>query len=135
MAKRVLLCDDEIHILRATEFKLKKAGYEVEITADGEEAWEAIQNQRPDLLITDCHMPRLNGLDLIARLRANPQTAEIPVIILTAKGYELAVETLYNEFHVLRVISKPFSPRELLQDVNTVLQQESVNHKIVLTDY
>jgi DNA-binding response OmpR family regulator len=127
MGKRILLCDDEIHILRAMEFKLKKAGYEVEITADGEEAWNAIQNCKPDLLITDCQMPRLTGLELIGRLRNNPQTADIPVFMLTAKGYELSHELLFGQLRVLRVIAKPFSPRELLQDVNAVLQQETAN--------
>jgi DNA-binding response OmpR family regulator len=109
------------------EFKLKKAGYEVEITTDGEEAWNAIQNRKPDLLITDCQMPRLTGLELIGRLRNNPQTADIPVFMLTAKGYELSHELLFGQLRVLRVVAKPFSPRELLQDVDAVLQNETVN--------
>jgi two-component system, OmpR family, alkaline phosphatase synthesis response regulator PhoP len=122
MSKRILLCDDEIHILRATEFKLKKAGYDVEIASDGEDAWQSIQNQKPDLLITDCQMPRMTGLELIGRLRSDPQTANLPIFMLTAKGYELTFDLLYKELHVLRVIAKPFSPRELLQDVNEILQ-------------
>ena len=127
MGKRIILCDDEIHILRAMEFKLKKAGYEVEITNDGEEAWDAIQKRKPDLLITDCQMPRLTGLELIGRLRDNPRTADIPVFMLTAKGYELSHELLFGQLRVLRVVAKPFSPRELLQDVDAVLQQETSN--------
>ena len=126
MSKRILLSDDEIHILRAMEFKLKKGGYEVEITSDGEEAWEAIQKRKPDLLITDCQMPRFSGLELIERLRNNPQTADIPVFMLTAKGYELSQELLFEQLRVLRVIAKPFSPRELLQDVDAVMQRETV---------
>ena len=126
MSKRILLCDDEIHILRAMEFKLKKGGYEVEITTDGEEAWEAIQKRKPDMLITDCQMPRLSGLELIDRLRNNPQTAAIPVFMLTAKGYELSQELLFNQLRVLRIVAKPFSPRELLQYVDAVIQQETV---------
>jgi len=127
MGKRIILCDDEIHILRAMEFKLKKAGYEVEITNDGEEAWDAIQKRKPDLLITDCQMPRLTGLELIGRLRDNPRTADIPVFMLTAKGYELSHELLFGQLRVLRVVAKPFSPRELLQDADAVLQRETVN--------
>jgi two-component system alkaline phosphatase synthesis response regulator PhoP len=122
MGKRILLCDDEIHIIRATEFKLKKAGYDVVIATDGEEAWNVIQKQIPDLLITDCSMPRLNGLELIARMRNNPQTADILVFMLTAKSYELSTDVLYKELHISRLIAKPFSPRELLQDVNNLLQ-------------
>lgn len=127
MGKRILLCDDEIHILRAVEFKLNKAGYEVEIASDGEEAWKAIQKHQPDLLITDCQMPRMTGLELVRRMRNDPKTADIPVLMLTSKGFELSPEVLYKELGVIRVISKPFSPRELLQDVNAVLHQETVN--------
>ncbi len=126
MGKRILLCDDEIQILRALEFKLKKAGYEVEITSDGEEAWQAIQRQKPDLLITDCQMPRVSGPELIQRIRNNPQTAGIAVFMLTAKGYELSPELIYEELRVKRIICKPFSPRELLQDVNNVLQPDPI---------
>ena len=72
MSAKVLLCDDEIHILRAAEFKLSRAGFDVRCATDGQEAWEAIERERPDLLITDFQMPRLNGLDLIQRIRQRP---------------------------------------------------------------
>jgi two-component system, OmpR family, alkaline phosphatase synthesis response regulator PhoP len=121
MTKRILLCDDEIHILRAAEFKLKKAGYDVHIASDGQEAWEAIQNQKPDMLITDCQMPRLDGLGLVARVRENPETADLPIFMLTAKGFELSHDNLAKKWNVMAVIAKPFSPRELLQRVDTVL--------------
>ncbi len=121
MAKRVLLCDDEIHILRAAEFKLKRAGYDVQIAGDGEEAWEAIQAQRPDLLVTDFQMPRLDGLGLVQRLRNHAETADLPVIMLTAKGFEISPDELAEKWHVLAVMAKPFSPRELLQNVQKCL--------------
>jgi len=66
---RVLLCDDEIPILRAAEFKIKKAGHEVRVASDGEEAWGLIREQMPDVLVTDCQMPRLDGLGLVRRLK------------------------------------------------------------------
>lgn len=120
MPKRILLCDDEIHILRAAEFKLKRAGYDVRIASDGQEGWEAIQQQKPDVLITDCQMPRLDGLGLIARVRENPETADITIFMLTGKGFELSHEELAARWNVLAVLAKPFSPRELLQKVNHV---------------
>jgi two-component system, OmpR family, alkaline phosphatase synthesis response regulator PhoP len=126
MPKRVLLCDDEIHILRAAEFKLKKAGYDVQIANDGQEAWEAIQARKPDMLVTDFQMPRLDGFGLVQRLRENPATADLPVLMLTAKGYELSHEELAVNWRVLAVLAKPFSPRELLQHVNQVLGEPSV---------
>ena len=123
MTKHILLCDDEIHILRAAEFKLKKAGYDVRTAGDGLEAWEAIQQQKPDLLITDCQMPRLDGLGLVQKVRENPATADLPVFMLTAKGFELSQDDLARKWSISAVIAKPFSPRELLQRVDSILQE------------
>ena len=124
MSTRVLLCDDEIHILRAAEFKIKRAGYSVRTAGDGEEAWQLVQDQVPDLLITDCQMPRLDGLGLVRRLREDCRTAAVPVLMLTAKGFELSHEGLAAELGVIDVIAKPFSPRELLKRVDAVLAEE-----------
>ena len=126
MIKRILLCDDEIHILRAAEFKLKKAGYDVEIAGDGQEGWESIGRRRPDILITDCQMPRLDGLGLVAKVRNDPALADLPIFMLTAKGFELSHEELAMKWNVMAVIAKPFSPRELLQRVNDALQEQPV---------
>jgi two-component system, OmpR family, alkaline phosphatase synthesis response regulator PhoP len=123
MSKRIFLCDDEIHILRAAEFKLKKAGYEVCTAGNGQAAWEAIQRQKPDVLITDCQMPHLDGLGLIRKVREDPDLADLPIFMLTAKGFELSYEELAAKWNVMAVIAKPFSPRELLQRVESVLQE------------
>jgi two-component system alkaline phosphatase synthesis response regulator PhoP len=121
MPKRLLLCDDEIHILRAAEFKLKRAGYDVQTADDGQEGWEAIEHRKPDMLITDCQMPRLDGIGLVRRVRSEPQTEDLPVLMLTAKGFELSHEELREELKIIKIVAKPFSPRELLQLVNKVL--------------
>jgi two-component system, OmpR family, alkaline phosphatase synthesis response regulator PhoP len=120
--KLIQLCDDEISILRTAEIKLKRAGYEVQLASDGEEGWAAIQARKPDLLITDCQMPRLDGFGLVRRLRSNPETADIAVLMLTAKGFELSQQLLNQELGILRVIAKPFSPRQLLDEVEWVFQ-------------
>jgi DNA-binding response OmpR family regulator len=121
MAKRILLCDDEIHIVKAAEFKLKRAGYDVETASNGEEAWEIILRNLPDMLITDCQMPRLDGFGLTQRIRENPATRDLPIFMLTAKGFELRPEALAEEWNVMGVIAKPFSPRELLRTIDHVL--------------
>ena len=126
MSKRVLLCDDEIQIIRAAEFKIKRAGYDVAIACDGQEGWEMIRQQRPDIVVTDCQMPHLDGIGLIKKLRENPDTADLPVLMLTAKGYELDQEYLFGTLKISELIAKPFSPRELLKSVEQTLQaQES----------
>ena len=120
MAK-LLICDDEVHILRAAEFKLKRAGHEVRTAFDGEEAWEAIQAEMPDMLITDYQMPRLDGLQLIARCRETPATKTLPIVLLTAKGLELDQPALIAKFKLGAIFSKPFSPRELQSRVEQMV--------------
>lgn len=124
--KHILLCDDSIHILRAAEFKLKRAGYDVETANDGQEAWELIEARMPDLLVTDCQMPRLDGCQLTRRLREQDDTRDLPIIMLTAKGFELSHEELADRWHVTAVMAKPFSPRELLQLVEKTLEEQGI---------
>ncbi len=125
MAYRILLVDDEVHILRASEFKFQRLGYEVLCAADGEEAWELIAHARPDLIVTDCQMPRLDGLGLAARLQENPATADIPILMLTAKGFELSAEELRLRYGIAALLPKPFSPREMTQLAETLLNEKA----------
>jgi CheY-like chemotaxis protein len=119
-AKTILVADDESHILNVVSLKLTNAGFTVFTTADGQEALELATAQRPDLLITDYHMPQLSGLELCQRLRQNPATSGIPTIMLTARGYSLeSSDTEQNGIN--RMLSKPFSPRQLLATVNEML--------------
>jgi DNA-binding response OmpR family regulator len=121
MFHKVLLCDDEIHILRAAEIRISRAGYDVRIAHDGQEAWEAILADRPDVVVTDVNMPRCNGMELTARIRSNPAVSEVPVIMLTARGFELPRDELVEKWGVVDVLAKPFSPRQLLGLIDQVL--------------
>ena len=121
-AKKILVADDESHILHVVSLKLRNAGFEVLTAADGQEALELAQTERPDLLITDYHMPQLSGLELCQKLKQDPATAGIPAIMLTARGYQLDPKDTAGS-GILRMLSKPFSPRHLLTTVNEVLQE------------
>lgn len=121
MSKSILLCDDEVHILRAAEIKFSRAGFDVRTATDGVDALAVIGNWRPDIIVTDCQMPRMDGLELSERIRSDPEIHEIPIIMLTAKGFELSHEELLERIGVAAVVSKPFSPRELLRMVEEVL--------------
>jgi two-component system alkaline phosphatase synthesis response regulator PhoP len=125
MRAKILVCDDEIHIVRAVQFKLVQAGYDVRYAANGEEGWEAINRDPPDLLITDYQMPKLNGLELIERLQQRADTRRLPVIVLSAKGFELSSQELSERWGVLGVMDKPFSPRELLRLVEAGLAEKT----------
>ena len=125
MSRSVLLCDDEVHILRAAEFKLKRAGFEVRCAADGQEAWEMIQEDCPNVLVTDCQMPRMTGIELAGLVHTTPSTSHLPVIMLTAKGLELSEQEMQDKYGVLAVVSKPFSPRTLLERVESIVQERT----------
>lgn len=123
MSKSILLCDDELPILRAVEFKLKRAGFIVRLAQNGESAWNMIQEAPPDLIVSDYQMPRLDGLELAKKLHAAGLTARIPFLLLTGKGFELDHQALREEFGITDILPKPFSPRELLERAIRILGQ------------
>ncbi len=120
MAGRILVVDDEAHILHVLSLKLRNAGYEVITAVDGEDGYELATQELPDLVITDFQMPYMTGLELCRALAANPPTAGIPVLILTARGYALDDEDL-EIGNIKHVLTKPFSPRAVLRVVEDVL--------------
>lgn len=121
MAKTILLVDDEPHILRAAEIKLTRSGFNVRCANDGREGWEMIQQEQPDLLITDLQMPYMDGFELARHVRDNPATADLPIFMLTAKGLEASLGERASQLKVLAVLPKPFSPRELVRCVENAL--------------
>jgi two-component system alkaline phosphatase synthesis response regulator PhoP len=123
MNKTILVADDESHILHVVSLKLRNAGYRVVTARDGQEALELAEQEKPDLIITDYHMPQLSGLELCQKLKQQASTCGIPAIMLTARGYHLEPEDT-EKSGILRMLSKPFSPRQLLATVNEVLQQK-----------
>jgi two-component system alkaline phosphatase synthesis response regulator PhoP len=96
------------------------------LACDGQEGWEQVARQKPDIVVTDCQMPRLNGLQLAERIRTTPQTSDLPVIMLSAKGFELSPQELRERFGIRCLMAKPFSPRELFARVEAVLAGEEV---------
>jgi DNA-binding response OmpR family regulator len=123
MTARLLLVDDELHILKAAEFKLKRRGYHVDCAQDGQEAWEKVQANPPNLVVTDLQMPRMDGLQLIGQLRDDERFVDLPAILLTAKGFELDHDDIISRLGVFEIISKPFSPRELCKRVEAAFAQ------------
>ncbi len=122
MTKKVLLCDDEIHILRAAELKVSRSGYDVRIARDGQEAWEMIQQDPPDVLVTDVQMPRMDGFELSRRIRSHAATKDLPILMLTAKGFELEQQEMMDKWGIIDIMSKPFSPRELVRLIDQIVE-------------
>jgi DNA-binding response OmpR family regulator len=121
VSARILVCDDEAHIVRAAEIKLRKAGYEVFIATDGREGWDAVMAHSPDLVFTDCQMPYMTGLELALKIKETPETNGLPVLMLTAKGFELSEEVATTKYGIKKIIPKPFSPRALVAEANAIL--------------
>ncbi|MAB82324.1 MAG: hypothetical protein CMJ24_02670 [Phycisphaerae bacterium] len=124
MKQRILVVDDESHILHVLTLKLGKAGYDVLTAVDGEEGLHLARESKPDLVITDIQMPYMTGLELSRALADDESTSAIPVLILTARGYALASEDLESS-NIRDVLSKPFSPRSLIELVASTLTADS----------
>jgi len=120
MASRILIADDEAHILHVVSLKLRNAGYQVITAVDGEEALDLCMIERPDLVITDYQMPLMSGLQLCKCMRANPATRDVPAILLTAREFDIEPEEI-REAKISAVMAKPFAPRELLEKVKELL--------------
>jgi two-component system, OmpR family, alkaline phosphatase synthesis response regulator PhoP len=118
----ILIADDETHILNVLAMKFKHGGLSVIAAEDGAEALRLAQAALPDLIITDYQMPRMSGLELSSRLNSDPATSHIPVILLTARGFSIA-ETQTQSPNIRCVMSKPFSPREILARVLELLPE------------
>lgn len=122
MESRVLVVDDEAHVVNVVAIKLRRAGIEVLTAMDGQEAIEVALEYRPDVIVTDYRMPLMNGLELCKRLRGMAETRDIPVILLTAHGHYIPEVDGAPE-QIREVMAKPFSPRELLSKVKGLLAE------------
>jgi CheY-like chemotaxis protein len=125
MANKVLVADDEIHIIHVVAIKLRNNGYEVIAANNGVEAYDLACREKPDVVVTDYQMPLMTGIELITKLRAEEQTKDIPVILLTARSFAVSQEQ-QESLGVASCLSKPFSPKELLKTIQDILHQRQL---------
>ena len=124
----ILVVDDEAHIVRVVAFKLRSAGYEVIEASDGDQAWGRLHESHVDLVLTDRQMPILDGIELARRIASDPRTRNLPVIMLTARGFRLTPSEL-SDAGVVEMIDKPFSPRGLVERIESVLAARDVGER------
>jgi len=124
MSIHILTVDDDAGIRRLVQLNLQRAGYRVSTAVDGVDALEKIPTDRPDLLILDVTMPRMDGIELLRRVKSNPDTESIPVVMLTAKSQDADFQE-GERSGAEAYISKPFSPRQLLELVEQTLNAAS----------
>ena len=121
---RILVVDDEIYIVHILDFSLGMEGYEVITALDGEQALEKARSEKPDLIVLDIMMPKLDGYETCKQLKAEAGTKDIPVILLSAKGRNVD-QKIGFEVGADDYITKPFSPRKLVERINAILGQTS----------
>ena len=119
-APKVLLVDDEPQITHLVARKLQMAGMQTVIGQDGEEGLQLALEHGVDLIISDLQMPYMSGIEMALALRAEPSMANVPIVILTARGYVMDRDEI-EAAGISRVIPKPFSVNELLDCVSTLL--------------
>ena len=117
---RILIVDDEPNIVLALELLMKKEGYEVHSVDDGERAVQAAKELRPDLIILDIMMPKMDGYEVCQRIRSDASLKDVSIIMLTAKGREVEKEK-GMALGVDCYITKPFSTREVVLKVKELL--------------
>lgn len=124
---KIMIVDDEPDLLDVVRLILESDGYQVVTAGSGAEALEKIEREMPDLVLLDIIMPKMDGWEVFSRIKGNPKTHDIPVIMLTAKDQR--IDKLIG-LHVVKVddyITKPFGRAELLERIKKVLQEK---HKV-----
>ncbi len=123
--KKVLVVDDEIHIVHVVAIKLRNNDYEVITAENGAEAFKLACEVHPDIVVTDFQMPVMTGLELVEKLRQTEETKNTPVIMLTARSFAIEDEQK-EKLQISECLSKPFSPKELLRSIEDILYDKAM---------
>lgn len=135
-SKNILVVDDEVDLVELVSYNLKKEDFIVDSASDGKSALAKIKKGKFDLVVLDLMLPGIQGMELCRLVRNNPDTAGLPIIMLTAKGEEVD-KILGLEMGADDYITKPFSPRELVARVKAVLRRSEkkiVTEKVIIDD-
>ena len=119
MARKILIVDDERHLVRIVQMNLEQFGWETVVAYDGKEAMEKVAAEKPDLVLLDVMMPYMDGFEVLKALRENEETKPIPVIMLTAKAQDADVFRGWAA-GVDCYLTKPFKPLELVSYVRRI---------------
>jgi two-component system alkaline phosphatase synthesis response regulator PhoP len=124
--KKVLVADDEIHIVQVVAMKLRNNGLDVVTADNGSDAYKLCCEEKPDVIITDYQMPGMTGIELVEKIRSTDGLENIPVIVLTARGFAIE-QDLQEKLNIVECLSKPFSPKELLSHIENILESSTVS--------
>lgn len=119
MPLKILVCDDERHIVRLIQVNLERQGWQVVTAYDGKEGLEKVKAEKPDLVVLDVMMPYMDGFEVLKTLRREPEFESLPVIMLTAKAQDKDVFEGYH-YGADMYLTKPFNPMELVTFVKRI---------------
>ncbi|MFC1855368.1 response regulator transcription factor [Thermodesulfobacteriota bacterium] len=120
MAKKVLIVDDEMHVIKIMQFKLKKEGFDVISAQNGNDAIEIAKKELPDIILLDIMMPDINGYMVLEALKAEDSTKDIPVIMVTAKTQE-SNKIKAEKLGIADYIFKPFSLQHVVESIQRII--------------
>lgn len=130
-SEKILVVDDEPYIVEVIEINLLKAGYKVITAYDGEEALKKVEQEKPDLVVCDVNMPKLDGFEVLKRLKSNMATRYLPVVMLTARSSD---EDVFKGWHFKadQYLTKPFNPQQVVVVVNNIFKdrEEEVKERL-----
>jgi len=126
MPLKILVCDDERHIVRLIQVNLEKQGYQVVTAYDGKEGLEKIRSEKPNLVVLDVMMPYMDGFEVLKNLRRDVEFENLPVIMLTAKAQDKDVFEGYH-YGADMYLTKPFNPNELVTFVKRIAEGGGTN--------
>lgn len=124
MAIDILIAEDEPSILEALDFVLKRAGWTIGAVMDGEAVMDAVRRQRPRVLVLDIMLPKRSGFEVLKQIRADQSTADLPVLVLTAKGQQQD-RRIAEELGADRFVTKPYSNADVVDAVRSLLGDPS----------
>jgi len=119
MSEKILIVDDEVHLARILQFTLEHAGYEVVTAFDGGEAIDAVERERPDLVILDLMLPVIDGYKVCSMIKSGGDVEPVPVIILSARNFDR--EVLEEDLEADLLMAKPFNTDFLLSEISRLL--------------
>ncbi len=120
--KTILVVDDNRVMSGIIRFNLERAGFDVRVCNNGRQAAELLDCECFDLIITDYQMPEMDGYELCRHARLNDRHVDVPIFLISAKGFELDITSLTEELSLTKVLYKPFSPSEVVNSVRSVLE-------------
>ncbi|MEI6511832.1 MAG: response regulator [bacterium] len=123
MALKVLVCDDERHIVRLIQVNLERQGWTVVVAYDGLEGLEKVKSENPDILVLDVMMPQMDGFEVLKSIRKDPNTRDLSVIMLTAKAQDADVFQGWQSGADL-YLTKPFNPMELITFIKRIVSSK-----------